>query len=84
MSCSRKYLAPLTEGFLVQPPPPLHPHGPLEITVYLHYFPLKILTFESPHLLIISNEFLWSGYGYFLELYNATIFNKILLVYSNL
>ncbi len=56
-------IPPPMEGFLVWTPPPLR-----NIQLAPH-FPLKMLAFETPHPLGISNDLRWRGYGYFLELH---------------
>ena len=45
-------------------PPPTHPSGNSSLA---SYFLVKILAFEIPHPLRISNDHSWDGYGYFLE-----------------
>jgi len=55
------------EGFLFCTP------SPQEIPVYLLYFAFKILAFQIPLPLGISNDLPWSGYGFFLFFWNYTI-----------
>ena len=43
---------------------PLHPYGNSSLA---SYFPVKILSIETPHPLGISSDHQWGGYGYFLE-----------------
>ena len=57
----QKISIPLTQVFLVLTPTPLE-----IISSFVSYFLLKILAFETPLPLGISNEPPWGGYGYFL------------------
>ena len=43
---------------------------------------LKSLAFKTPHPLGISNDLLWGGYGYFLELHNGSLPLDVLSTHS--
>ena len=58
---------PATEGLFY-----LNCVHPSENSSLASYFPLKILAFETPFPLGISNDVPWGEYGYFLELHNKT------------
>ena len=62
--CSRKYPYPCHRRFFGLYP---HPSGNSSLHVASH-FPLKMLGFETPLHLGISNDLLWGGYGYFITL----------------
>ena len=47
--------------WFVSPPP--------GISSVASYFPFKSLAIETPHPLGISDDLLWCGYGYFLDLH---------------
>lgn len=47
----------------------LKPH-PFQNSSLVSYLTLRILAFEIPHPLRVTNDHPWGGYGYFLELHN--------------
>ena len=67
--CSSKDIhTPPMEGFCFAPPPPKK----FQFS-FSRYFAFKILAFQIPFPLGISNDLPWSGYGFFLFFWNYTI-----------